>query len=136
LGPSCQTEFVLKAGELVSIWPYGPLQSDDLKSEVITLLKNFIHCGSTAAWSFERASHENGYIDMTDDWSGELREEAKQYLVAFTNETNGMDEVPSICALHDPTGTIQYCLGHNYACYGDLRIRADTPTELKASKKY
>ena len=130
--PTTETGFVLQAGELVSIQPYGPLQIEDVKSEFVFLLKNFIHLGSAKSWSFERASHdEAGYIDVTDDWSGELHEKGRNNLVSFANETNGKEEIPNACAIHDPSGAIQIFLGHEHEAYGALTIPANTPTEVK-----
>ena len=128
-----QTKFVLQAGELVCIWTYGPLQVEDLKSKVVFSLKNFIHLGSPSRWSFERTSHEGGYIDVTDDWSGDLHNEANNNLVAvaFANEVNGKGEVPNVCALSDPSGAMQYLLGHRDKSHGVLEIPVNTPTELK-----
>jgi hypothetical protein len=132
--PTPPANFVLRPGQLVDLRVYGPCQAGDLKSEIIFLLKEFIHTGSVKAWSFERASHESGYIDLTDDWSGEVHEKAKNNLVALANETNGKNEIPSMFASHDPSGAVHYFLGHSYPEYGALTIPVDTPTELKASK--
>lgn len=125
--------FRLPAGHLVSIGPYGPLFDSDLKSDCVYVIKNFIHMQAASPWSFERASHESGYIDLTDDWSGQLHKECKQHLVAFTNETASAEEKPNACARLDPSGTIQYYLGHYYKDFGPLEILPGKPVELFVS---
>jgi hypothetical protein len=127
------TEFVLPPGDLLDLAVYGPLRNEDLKSESIFVLKDFIHLGSAKSWSFERASHESGYIDMTNDRTGGLHELASKNIISYANETNKKKETPSICSLYDPTGAIHYLLGHNYACYGPLTIPVGKLTELKVS---
>jgi hypothetical protein len=128
------TEFVLPPGHLVDLSVYGPLRNEDLKSETIFLLKAFIHLGSIKSWSFERASHESGYIDVTNDRSGGLHELASNNIISYANETEKKGKQnPSICALYDPAGAIHYLLGHNYAEYGQLTIPVGKLTELKVS---
>lgn len=128
-----QAEFVLPPGHLVDLSVYGPLQNEDLKSEAVFLMKDFIHLGTIKPWSFERASHESGFIDMTDDWSGEIHQQASNNIISYMNETCRNDEHPTVCALHDPAGAIHYLLGHNYACYGALTIPVGEAIELKVS---
>jgi hypothetical protein len=125
-----QAEFILPEGHLLCIGPYGPFSADDRKSEVVYLVKNFIHLGAASTWSFARASHENGHIDVTDDWFGLLCKEAEERLVVYTNETK---EKASVYARHDPTGAVHYYMGHAYEGQDQFKLPVDKPTELFVS---
>jgi hypothetical protein len=99
----------------------------------VYLAKNFIHLGAASTWSFERASHENGHIDVTDDWFGLLCKEAEDRLVVYTNETYSSKEKASVHGRHDPTGAVQYYMGHGYEGHGPFKLPIGKPTELFVS---
>jgi hypothetical protein len=128
-----QAEFILPEGHLFCIGHYGPFSAKDCKSEVVYLVKNFIHLGDASTWSFERASHEDGYIDVTDDWFGLLCKEAEDRLVVYTNETSSKKKKASVHGRHDPTGAVQYYMGHCYEGQGPFKLPVDKPTELFVS---
>jgi hypothetical protein len=128
-----QAEFILPEGHLICIGLYGPFSAEDRKSEGVYLAKNFIHLGAASTWSFERASHENGHIDVTDDWFGLLCKEAEDRLVVYTNETYSSKEKASVHGRHDPTGAVQYYMGHGYEGHGPFKLPIGKPTELFVS---
>jgi hypothetical protein len=99
--------FELEAGCLLDLGIYAPLQAEDRKPEIVSLVKNFVHSWKAESWSFDLACHDKGkhtLFDITDDWTGDLHEKAKENFLVYVNETDGK-EVPSILADHDPVST-------------------------------
>jgi hypothetical protein len=153
--------FELEAGCLLDLGIYAPLQAEDRKPEIVSLVKNFIHSWKAESWSFDLAHHDKGkhtLFDITDDWTGDLHEKAKDNFLVYVNETDGK-EVPSILADHDPVstekgrcndfsrspctntlnflfsssqeGSVHYYMGHWAKEHGPFRITVGNSVELK-----
>jgi hypothetical protein len=122
-----RSHFVLPEGELLSLGTYGPCSPNDCKAIHVFEVKSFIHEFAPESYCFES---KDFFIDITDDQTGELHELASASLMCRVNETNGKD-IPCVCAERDPSGSIQYFLGHGIEGQGDLSIPVDTSYELK-----
>ena len=122
-----RSHFVLPQGELLCLGPYGPCRLNDFKAMHVFEVKSFIHEFEPESYCFES---KNMFIDLTDDRTGELHSLAASSLMCRVNETDGND-IPCVCAERDPSGSIQYFLGHGIEGQGDLSIPVDTPMELK-----
>lgn len=128
---SGRTHFVLAQGELLCIGPYGPFSANDRKSTAVFETKSFIHEYEPESYCFESYfDNKSFYVDITNDHDGQLHDLAKKNLMCRVNEVNG-GEIPCVCADKDPSGSIQYYLGHNVTGYGDLKIAVECPHELK-----
>jgi hypothetical protein len=98
----------LEAGQLLDLGVYGPLQNSDRKSEFEFELKNFLHAGGPDVWCWAMAHHENNsiVIDITDDRTGDIHEEARKNVLVYANEVNGKGEIPTIHAVCDPVSIL------------------------------
>lgn len=130
---SDRTNFVLSQGELLCIGCYGPLNANDEKSTAVFETKSFIHDYEPECYVFERTyENKNEFIDITNDSDGELHDLAKKNLMCRVNEVGGgVNEIPCVCADKDPSGSIQYHIGHGLHGHGNLTIPVETPHELK-----
>jgi hypothetical protein len=139
-GDSTETSFVLPKGHLLHIGCYGPLRDEDMKSEVVYAIKNFIHKTAASSWCY-RYEQASGHIDMTDDWSGELHPEAQQNLVGFANEVShksrdagGLSKTaPRVLARPDPAGVVHYYIGRDSPRDDIVVLPTDNPIELLVS---
>jgi hypothetical protein len=130
---SGRTHFVLPEGDLLCVGPYGPFSDSDRKSTAVFETKSFINEYAPESYCFDTwYDSESYYIDITNDQDGQLHHLAKRSLMCRVNEVSG-SEIPCVCADRDPSGSIQYFLGHNVAGYGDLRFPVESPFELKVS---
>ena len=131
---SGRTHFILPQGDLLCIGPYGPFSGSDRKSTAVFETKSFIHEYAPESYCFESYfENSNFYIDMTNDQDGQLHNMAKKSLMCRVNEVE-RSEIPSVCADKDPSGSIQYYLGHNEAGQGDLKIPVENAFELKVRR--
>ena len=128
---SDRTHFVLSQGDLLCMGPYGPFSANDRKSTAVFETKSFIHEYAPESYCFE-SYYDNAilYVDITNDNDGQLHNLAKKNLMCRVNEIDG-GGIPCVCADKDPSGSIQYYLGHNVIGYGDLKIPVENPHELK-----
>jgi hypothetical protein len=92
--------FVLNIGELLDLGIYAPFRAEDKKDEHVFALKSFIHSYICEEWSFD-TNHADTMFDITDDWTGELHDLARQHIPAYFNECSS-SETPTIHAEHDP----------------------------------
>jgi hypothetical protein len=128
---SGRTHYVLSQGDLLCIGPYGPFSCGDRKTTTVFEIKSFIHDYAPESYCFESYFDSTSfYVDITNDQDGQLHEMAKRGLMCRVNEVDG-NEIPCVCADKDPSGSIQYFIGHNVAGYGDLKIPVENPFELK-----
>jgi hypothetical protein len=133
---SGRTHFVLSQGDLLCLGPYGPFNASDRKSTAVFETKSFIHEYAPESYCFESYfDNTSYYVDITNDQDGMLHNLAKKSLMCRVNEVEGC-EIPCVCADKDPSGSIQYYLGHNVAGYGDLKIPVGNPHELKVCSLY
>lgn len=122
---------VLEEGEMVDLGVYAPLRAEDLKSDHVLIVKNFVHNWKSENWSFDASSDKNVIFDITEDHNGELNELAEKNVVVYTNETNG-NEIASVLAKEDPEGAVHYYLGHSELGQGCLSIPSNgEEVELK-----
>ena len=122
-----RSHFVLPKGEVLALGLYGPLFPDDKKSTHVFEVKSFIHDYEPESYCFETVG---GFVDITDDRDGQLHDLAKSRLMCRINETDGK-ELPHIWADRDPTGAIQYYIGHGTYDEIDMQIPVGCPFELK-----
>jgi hypothetical protein len=123
--------YVLSQGNLLCVGPYGPLRASDWKSTAVFETKSFIYEYAPESYCFESSyDGETFYIDPTNDEDGQLHSCAKSTLLCRVNEVD-VGEIPSVCADIDPSGSIQYYLGHKEAGNIDMNIPVDCPYELK-----
>lgn len=128
---SGRSHFILSQGELLNIGCYGPFSANDRKSTEVFEAKSFIHGYAPESYCFESYFDNLGfYVDITNDHDGQLHNLAKKNLMCRVNEV-AEGEIPCVCADKDPSGSIQYYLGHNTAEYGELKIPVEIPYELK-----
>jgi hypothetical protein len=124
---SARSHFVLPPGELLCLGPYGPFYPNDCKKMHVFEVKSFIHEFEPESYVFES---RDMFIDITDDRTGKVHKLASSRLMCRVNETDG-NEIPCVCAERDPSGSVQYFLGHGFEGQGTLKIPVDTPFELK-----
>ncbi len=137
-GQSRKKALVLEEGELIDLGVYAPLRPEDLQSEHVSIVKNFIHSWKSEKWSFASNGDESLVFDITDDATGDLNNLAENNILVFTNETNGK-EVPNVYTREDPEGAVHYYLGHSACGNGRLLIPTDgSELELKVDygRKY
>ena len=121
--------FILKPGELMDLGIYAPLRKEDRKSFHVHELKSYIFARKPDIWAFDTtASKDHDALDITDDKTGDLHGQARRAIVVRVNETDGKSEPPSICAEHDPQGSVHYYLGNTEK---GLRIPFGKEVELK-----
>jgi len=121
--------FILKPGELLDLGIYAPLRKEDRKPFHVHELKSFIFARKPDIWAFDTtASKHHDALDITDDKTGDLHGQARRAIVVRVNETDGKSEPPSICAEHDPQGSVHYYLGNQQK---GLRIPFGKEVELK-----
>lgn len=125
-----KSPFILKAGELVDLGVYAPFREDDVKLEAVFFCKNFVHAAKCQEWAFgassctdeENDDSMNHYqLDITDDMTGTVHDEAKKHIPAYVNESND-EACINIRAEHAPDSSVHYLLGHANKCQGDLVI--------------
>lgn len=121
---------MLQAGELVDLGVYAPMRNEDLKSDCLSLTKNFINNWTPEGWAFE-AKQKGKQYDITCDSNGDLHCLAKRNPLVYTNEVNGKREVATVHAIHDPERGLHYCLGHRFQDNGPLLLPYDEWIELK-----
>jgi hypothetical protein len=132
--PACMTNppecFKLEAGEMVDLGLYAPLRAEDQKKDCTNLIKNVIHKWKPETYSFHPPERTDGsqcdVFDITDDWTGELHQLARENILAYINETNGKS-IPTILAEHDPAGCVHYLMGHHEKAYKSFKIPLDGP---------
>jgi hypothetical protein len=121
---------VLAPGELIGLGRYAPMTESDRKPKHVFEVKNFIHGNGPLSYVQDPNRHDGIVFDPTDDKTGSLNDAAVKNPLVRVNETDGM-EVPSVMADFDPCGGVQFFLGHGEEAFGELRIPADEPLELK-----
>lgn len=110
--------FTLKAGDMIDLGIYAPLRRGDRKPDHISVLKNFIHEWECESYSFgaaqfrETARQSEDVLDITCDFTDDLHEDARNCIMPFVNETDGV-EPPTIHAEHDPSGAVHHTLGNS-----------------------
>jgi hypothetical protein len=123
----------LKPGQMLDIGVYTPFEKSEIKSEHISLLKNFLYDWKIGTWCVDtnRNDPKVHMFDLTEDFSGELSAMTKRNIVVYINEVVGTSETASISFSHDPDGKVHFLLGHWEAEEGDLSIRKNgEPMEL------
>uniref|UniRef100_A0A7S2UHB5 Uncharacterized protein n=1 Tax=Attheya septentrionalis TaxID=420275 RepID=A0A7S2UHB5_9STRA len=125
--------FVLNKGELLDLGIYAPFRAEDKKEEHVFFMKNFIHSFICEEWTFN-TDHSDTVFDITDDWTGEIHDLARQHVPAYINECSS-SETPTIRAEHDPEGNVHYLLGIVDADAEKLTIPVDG-TELELFINY
>jgi hypothetical protein len=71
------------------------------------------------------------YVDVTDDFSGDLSTESRANPLTYANEISG-DENHNLSARVAPDGCIHFYLGHDSIGYGNLQIKCKChPVEMK-----
>jgi hypothetical protein len=122
---------VLKAGELVDLGVYGPFRLEDKKKKAVFLAKNYIHAHKCEEWAFDFGDSQFE-VDITDDVTGDVHEEAKKRIFAYVNESN-VDGSVCIHAEHDAEGSVHYLLGHSHLSQGDFVLPSNgSPVEVFA----
>jgi hypothetical protein len=120
---------VLKAGQLVDLGVYGPFRLEDKKKEAVFFAKNYIHAHKCEEWAFEFGDSQF-QVDITDDVTGDIHEEAKNRIFAYVNESN-VDGSECIHAEHDAEGSVHYLLGHSDPSQGDFVLPSNgSPVEV------
>lgn len=112
--------FELPAGELLDLGVYAPHRAEDLKTETVLAVKNFLFSLKPEGWIFDtdenNAEHKGHCYDITDDFTGELHDGAKMQVPVYVNETDGI-AVPTVTAAHDPEVCAQ-CIGLVVVSFG------------------
>ena len=101
-------QFVLGDYEMLDLGIYAPFQHDDIKTESVFKLKNFIHQLACDEWSFS-SSRSNEVYDITGDVDGKPHEIARSHTLMYVNECNE-GESPNIRAVHDVSGAVHYLM--------------------------
>jgi hypothetical protein len=115
--------FTLKNGELLDLGIYAPLRNKDLGLKAIFLVKNFIHHYKIEDYAFSHTDSRY-HIDISDDISGDLHDEAKSQIFPFVNE-NVDDLSVTVRPTPDPEGFLHYHLGHSTKGQGDFEVPTD-----------
>ena len=117
------TPFRLDNGELLDLGIYAPFRIGDKKPAAVFDVKNFIHSFDCEEFLF--GPRESGFqLDITDDVSGKLHEDARKHIPAFVNETADDDKL-CVLAEHDAEGSVHYLLGHARTSQGEYTAPAD-----------
>jgi hypothetical protein len=117
---------VLQPGQLLDFGVYAPFCAEDKKRDYIFLLKNFVHKFKCEGFCFETVQERNEHIfDITDDWTGDLHQNARRHVPAYVNEIAGDDEIPVVHSRHDSEGALHYLLGHDEESQGPFQLLAD-----------
>jgi hypothetical protein len=114
--------FKLEAGELVDLGVYGPFRPSDMKRRAVFFVKNFIHSHKCEEWAF--GGESDNQVDITDDVTGDIHDQAKGHILAYVNENNDDDHV-CVQAIHDAQGSVHYLLGHEHQCQGSFIMPSD-----------
>ena len=126
-----QESFVLRSGEWLDFGCYAPFRALDSKDTCVLVLKNYIFNFEPERWSFSHLKGDDSKaFDITDEETGTLHIPAKNNILPYVNETDGI-ETPSVRAEHSPEGSVHYVLGHSDVREGPLTIKYNTWMELK-----
>lgn len=125
--------FELKAGELLDLGVYGPLRPSDAKRKAVFLAKDFIFSHKCEEWAFE--GDLGNQIDITDDVTGDIHEEAKSHILAYVNENSNMDRV-CVRAEHDAEGSVHYLLGCHHQSQESFYVQVDDDNETEIFVDY
>jgi hypothetical protein len=83
-----------------------------------------IHSYKNEMYCFNGRDHEF-YLDITDDWTGDLHAVARRHIPPFVNEIQDPSrEIPAVHARLDPEGALHYLLGHPELEQGDFCFTA------------
>ena len=115
--------FVLEAGNLVDMGIYGPFRLQDKKLQAVFFAKNFIFSHFCEEW-VHQAGDSRYQLDITDDRTGEIHDEAKKHILAYVNESSVLDRV-CIRAEHDAEDNVHYLLGHEHQSQGSFTVPSD-----------
>eukprot|EP00980_Cylindrotheca_fusiformis_P000677 scaffold167_cov110-Cylindrotheca_fusiformis.AAC.5 len=107
---SGEESFDLECGELLDLGVYAPLSCVDKKKASVFCVKSYIHSYSPEGWSFDADSDDDMIYDVTDDYSGNVSEQAKSRVLCYVNECNG-DANPTVQTEFDPAGAVHFLLG-------------------------
>lgn len=134
-----ETDFTLDYGTLLAIGPYLPMQKEDCQPRVIGRLKDFLYDFVSESWLYPASDNT---LDKRNNWDptdhfGKPRENFLKNPVVFTNEIN-KGEVPSVHAMRDASGVMQYFVGHiereKKECRKSLKIPLGVQEEMMVSK--
>ena len=102
----------LESGELLDFGVYAPYRAEDIRCDHEFLLKSLIHDCKNEVYAFDGHSREI-YLDITDNWTGELHMLARTHVHPFVNEIQDpVSEIPNVLARRDPEGALHYLIGH------------------------
>jgi hypothetical protein len=125
--------FELKAGELIDLGVYGPFRPSDVKRRAVFFAKNFIFSHKCEEWAFD--GEMDNQIDITDDVTGDIHDEAKAHILAYVNESSDMDRV-CVRAEYDAEGNVHYLLGHGHQCQGSFFVPVECDDEMEIFVNY
>jgi hypothetical protein len=115
--------FMLEAGNMVDMGVYGPFRLQDKKLQAVFFAKNFIFFHECEEW-VHQAGDSRYQLDITDDRTGEIHEEAKNRILAYVNESSALGRV-CIRAEHDAEDNVHYLLGHEHQSQGSFTVPSD-----------
>lgn len=119
------TEFRLPAGTLLDFGVYAPFRIEDVRSDHDHFIKSMIHSYKNEMYCFNGRDSEF-YLDITDDWTGDLHGIARRHVPPFVNEIQDPSrEIPAVHARLDPEGALHYHLGHPELEQGDFCFMAN-----------
>lgn len=112
-GHTIRDDLVFSPGEFLDLGVYGPQREADITSGLHYHIKSFVLDGKPEQWSFGSCPsiETNSLIDITDDLTGEVHDNAKRSIIIYANETDG-EEPPSLESEYDCTGALHFLLGH------------------------